>query len=63
MIPSLSSSKIRTLETIAFNMKINGRITIKCYQNRLGNINLHLFEKEKYTIHSKHFNAMLHLNK
>lgn len=58
MIPSLSSSKISTLETIALNMKINGRITIKCCQNRVGNINLHLFEKEKYSIHSTHFNTM-----
>lgn len=58
MIPSLLSSRIRTLETIALKMKINGRITIKCCQNRLGNINLHLFEKEKNTIHGTHFDVM-----
>lgn len=58
LIPSVLSSKIRTLETIALNMIINGKTTITCCQNRLGNINLHLFEKEKHTIHSTHFNAM-----
>lgn len=57
MIPCVLSSKIRTLETIALKMIINGRITITCCQNRLGNINLHLFEKEKHTIHSTHFDA------
>lgn len=47
MIPSLSS-KICTLETIALNMKINGRITIKCCQNRLGNI-YYIYLKKRNT--------------